>query len=130
MSQKLKVKYRPNINSNCNISRRKLNCPCCKHSSLAAVLSAMAPELAPFMADELLLSMPEVEGIDYTMKEYMKLVDQTKQCVERLNAQGEDPRHIRRYHSKNTFAPHLCMLTAGNILRVQRDLGNDIYLLY
>ena len=49
----------------------------------------MAPELAPFMADELLLSMPEVEGIDYTMKEYMKLVDQTKQCVERLNAQGE-----------------------------------------
>merc|ERR1719445_226426 len=40
------------------------------------------------MADELLLSMPEVEGIDYTMKEYMKLVDQTKQCVERLNAQG------------------------------------------
>ena len=58
-------------------------------ASLAAVLSAMAPELAPFMADELLLSMPEVEGIDYTMKEYMKLVDQTKQCVERLNAQGE-----------------------------------------
>merc|ERR1711971_462730 len=54
----------------------------------SAVLSAMAPELAPFMADELLLSMPEVEGIDYTMKEYMKLVDQTKQCVERLNAQG------------------------------------------
>ena len=50
----------------------------------------MAPELAPFMVDELLLSMPEVEGIDYTMKEYMKLVDQTKQCVERLNAQGEE----------------------------------------
>ena len=91
MSQKLKVKYRPNINSICNNSRRKLNCPDCKHSSLAAVLSAMAPELAPFMADELLLSMPEVEGIDYTMKEYMKLVDQTKQCVERLNAQGEQP---------------------------------------
>ena len=54
----------------------------------------MAPELAPFMADELLLSMPEVEGIDYTMKEYMKLVEQTKQCVERLNAQGETLRVI------------------------------------
>merc|ERR1719476_870509 len=54
----------------------------------SAVLSAMAPELAPFMADELLLSMPEVEGIDYTMKEYMKLVEKTKECVERLNAQG------------------------------------------
>merc|ERR1719318_1585940 len=36
----------------------------------SAVLAAGAPEVAPFMADELLLSMPEVEG------------------VERLNAQG------------------------------------------
>merc|ERR1711976_146011 len=54
----------------------------------SAVLAAMAPDLAPFMADELLLSMPEVEGIDYTMKEYMKLVEKTKECVERLNAQG------------------------------------------
>ena len=53
-----------------------------------AVLSAMAPELAPFMADECLLSMPEVEGIDYTMKEYMKLVEKTNECVDRLNAQG------------------------------------------
>jgi len=50
----------------------------------------MAPELAPFMADECLLSMPEVEGIDYTMKEYMKLVEKTKECVDRLNAQGGD----------------------------------------
>ena len=49
----------------------------------------MAPDLAPFMADECLLSMPEVEGIDYTMKEYMKLVEKTNKCVERLNAQGE-----------------------------------------
>merc|ERR1712117_196373 len=56
----------------------------------SAVLAAMAPELAPFMADELLMSMPEVEGIDYTMKEYMKLVEKTKECVDRLNAQGGD----------------------------------------
>jgi len=54
----------------------------------SAVLAAGAPEVAPFMADECLLSMPEVEGIDYTMKEYMKLVEKTNQCVERLNAQG------------------------------------------
>eukprot|EP00090_Calanus_glacialis_P004487 TRINITY_DN1335_c0_g1_i1.p1 TRINITY_DN1335_c0_g1~~TRINITY_DN1335_c0_g1_i1.p1 ORF type:complete len:494 (+),score=166.78 TRINITY_DN1335_c0_g1_i1:156-1637(+) len=54
----------------------------------SAVLAAGAPEVAPFMADELLLSMPEVEGIDYTMKEYMKLVEKTKECVDRLNAQG------------------------------------------
>jgi len=54
----------------------------------SAVLAAGAPEVAPFMADECLMSMPEVEGIDYTMKEYMKLVEKTKECVERLNAQG------------------------------------------
>jgi len=54
----------------------------------SAVLAAGAPEIAPFMADELLLSMPEVEGIDYTMKEYMKLVEKTNECVSRLNAQG------------------------------------------
>merc|ERR1712117_994607 len=56
----------------------------------SAVLAAMAPDLAPFMADELLLSMPEVEGIDYTMKEYMKLVEKTQACVDRLNEEGGD----------------------------------------
>ena len=60
----------------------------------------MAPELAPFMADELLLSMPEVEGLDYTMKEYMKLVEKTKECVDRLNAQGKKP-IINRQEKEN-----------------------------
>ena len=41
------------------------------------------------MADELLLSMGDTEGIDYTMKEYMKLVAKTQACVDRLNEQGE-----------------------------------------
>jgi len=54
----------------------------------SAVLAAGAPEVAPFMADEVLKSMPEIECIDYTMKEYMKLVEKTNKCVERLNAQG------------------------------------------
>ena len=42
------------------------------------------------MADELLLSMGDTEGIDYTMKEYMKLVAKTQACVDRLNEQGEN----------------------------------------
>ena len=33
-----------------------------------AVLAAGAPHIAPFMADECLLSLPEMEGIDYTLK--------------------------------------------------------------
>lgn len=54
----------------------------------SAVLAAGAPHIAPFMADECLLSLPDMEGIDYTLKEYMKLVEKTKECVERLNSQG------------------------------------------
>ena len=42
------------------------------------------------MADECLLSMGDTEGIDYTMKEYMKLVAKTQACVDRLNEQGEN----------------------------------------
>jgi hypothetical protein len=52
------------------------------------VLAAGCPDLAPFMADECLLSLEGSEGIDYTMKEYMKLVAKTQQCVDRLNEQG------------------------------------------
>merc|ERR1711953_455807 len=54
----------------------------------SAVLAAGAPHMAPFMADECLLSMPDVEGLDYTMREYMRFVDYVKACVERLNSQG------------------------------------------
>lgn len=54
----------------------------------SAVLAAGAPHIAPFMADECLLSLPEMEGIDYTLKEYMRLVEKTKECVTRLNSQG------------------------------------------
>ena len=53
-----------------------------------AVLAAGAPHIAPFMADECLLSMPEVDGLDYTMKEYMRYVEYVKECVERLNSQS------------------------------------------
>ena len=54
-----------------------------------AVLAAGAPHMAPFMADECLLAMPDVEGLDYTMREYMRFVDYVKACVERLNSQGK-----------------------------------------
>ena len=54
---------------------------------MLAVLAAMAPELAPFMADECLLSMPEVEGIDYTMKEYNKMLEELTKCRDRLISQ-------------------------------------------
>ena len=42
--------------------------------------------MAPFMADECLLALPEVDGLDYTMKEYNRLVEHINACVTRLNA--------------------------------------------
>lgn len=55
-------------------------------NNFTAVLAAGAPQTAPFMADECLLAMPDVDGLDYTMKEYMRFVDYVKACVERLNS--------------------------------------------
>merc|ERR1712038_615573 len=53
----------------------------------SAVMAAGAPHAAPFMADECLLAMPEIDSLDYTMKEYMRYVDYVKVCVDRLNSQ-------------------------------------------
>jgi len=85
----------------------------------SAVLAAAAPEMAPFMADECLLSMPDIEGIDYTMKEYMKYVEKTRQCVERLNACSEG----------NTWTPHrveLAVWTHYVAYDLKPELLNDL----
>ena len=40
------------------------------------------------MADECLMAIPEIEGIDYTTKEYLNFVQHIQQTVERLNSEG------------------------------------------
>jgi len=55
----------------------------------SAVLAAGAPHMAPFMADEVLLALPEVDCLDYTMKEYMRMTEHVNTCVERLNSQQD-----------------------------------------
>ncbi|KAH8267153.1 hypothetical protein KR026_001042 [Drosophila bipectinata] len=59
----------------------------------SALLAAAAPDSAPFMADECLMAIPEIEGIDYTTKEYLNFVNHIQSTVERLNAEvgGETP---------------------------------------
>jgi len=66
----------------------------------SAILAAGAPHMAPFMADECLLALPEVDGLDYTMKEYNRLVEHVNACVTRLNAIQPD-----------TWTPHKVELT-------------------
>ncbi|KAK0083423.1 hypothetical protein PV325_008808 [Microctonus aethiopoides] len=53
----------------------------------SALLAAASPENAPFMADECLMAIPEIEGIDYTTKEYLNFVQHIQTTVERLNKQ-------------------------------------------
>ncbi|ALC49022.1 Amun [Drosophila busckii] len=60
----------------------------------SALLTAAAPDSAPFMADECLMAIPEIEGIDYTTKEYLNFVQHIQSTVERLNAEvGGDTPH-------------------------------------
>uniref|UniRef100_A0A182R5L1 Uncharacterized protein n=1 Tax=Anopheles funestus TaxID=62324 RepID=A0A182R5L1_ANOFN len=55
----------------------------------SALLAAAAPESAPFMADECLMAIPDIEGIDYTTKEYLKFVTHIQQTMERLNLEED-----------------------------------------
>lgn len=60
-----------------------------KYCYFTALLAAACPEGAPFMADECLMAIPEIEGIDYTTKEYLKFVNHIKAVVERLNKNSD-----------------------------------------
>eukprot|EP00095_Tigriopus_kingsejongensis_P010124 maker-scaffold75_size407189-snap-gene-1.14 protein:Tk10124 transcript:maker-scaffold75_size407189-snap-gene-1.14-mRNA-1 annotation:"GI16319" len=80
----------------------------------SAVLAAGAPDMAPFMADEVLLALPDVDSLDYTMKEYNRLVDHVNQCLERLTKQGAtnwNPHKVElavwTYYIANDLKPEL-----------------------
>lgn len=64
---------------------------------VAALLAAASPESAPFMADECLMAIPEIEGIDYTTKEYLKFAHHIQTTVERLNQTTD---------SRSSWSPH------------------------
>lgn len=57
----------------------------------SALLAAAAPETAPFMADECLMAIPEIEGIDYTTREYMNFVQHIQGTTDRLNEEVHGP---------------------------------------
>ena len=53
--------------------------------TLAAIMCAAAPEVAAFMADEAVLSVPDLGKLDYTQKHYLayasKIQDKAKQLT-------------------------------------------------
>ncbi|CAH1098509.1 unnamed protein product [Psylliodes chrysocephalus] len=58
----------------------------------SALLAAASPETAPFMADECLMAIPDIEGIDYTTKEYLKFATHINNAADRLNKSTEETR--------------------------------------
>ncbi|CAB0013908.1 unnamed protein product [Nesidiocoris tenuis] len=69
--------------------------------SILTLLAAAAPEMAPFMADECLMAIPEIEGIDYTTKEYMNFVSHIQNAAQRLNKELE-----KAGNANGTWSPH------------------------
>ncbi|XP_012151970.1 protein amun isoform X3 [Megachile rotundata] len=72
----------------------------------SALLAAASPENAPFMADECLMAIPEIEGIDYTTKEYLNFVQHIQNTVERLNKQSECSLSFVQPSNGKTWSPH------------------------
>lgn len=87
----------------------------------SALLAAACPESAPFMADECLMAIPEIEGIDYTTKEYLKFVNHIQSVADRLNktaTDGKTPDAV-------TWSPHrveLAIWTHYVVAELQPDL--------
>ncbi|XP_063380786.1 uncharacterized protein LOC134667351 isoform X1 [Cydia fagiglandana] len=54
-------------------------------ATASALLAAASPEIAPFMADECLQAIPEMEGSDFTAKEYLNFVTHIQSVCDRLN---------------------------------------------
>ncbi|KAG7156566.1 uncharacterized protein LOC121853418 [Homarus americanus] len=85
----------------------------------STILTAGNPELCGFMADECLLAIPEIEGIDYTTKELLNFVEQLKGAANRLNKEG----------SSTTWNPHkveMALWAHFVLSELKKELLNDM----
>ncbi|XP_063904144.1 uncharacterized protein LOC135123437 [Zophobas morio] len=93
----------------------------------SALLAAACPESAPFMADECLLAIPDIEGIDYTTKEYLKFVSHIQAVAERLNKAAKESNRPDAVF----WSPHkveLALWTHYVVSDLQPDLLSSILL--
>ncbi|XP_030758679.1 uncharacterized protein LOC115884285 isoform X2 [Sitophilus oryzae] len=89
----------------------------------SALLAAACPESAPFMADECLMAIPDIEGIDYTTKEYLKFAQHIGTVAERLNSDAERSNHSTRW------SPHkveLAIWTHYVVSELKPELLDDV----
>lgn len=89
----------------------------------SALLAAACPDSAPFMADECLMAIPDIEGIDYTTKEYLKFAQHISSVADRLNSDAE------RLGNATRWSPHkveLAIWTHFVVSELKPDLLEDI----
>ncbi|XP_066140598.1 uncharacterized protein Amun [Euwallacea fornicatus] len=89
----------------------------------SALLAAASPESAPFMADECLMAIPDIEGIDYTTKEYLKFAQHIDSVAERLNMDAE------RKNGATRWSPHkveLAIWTHFVVSDLKPELLDDV----
>ncbi|XP_023943445.1 uncharacterized protein LOC112049682 [Bicyclus anynana] len=72
-------------------------------ATASALLAAACPDTAPFMADECIQAIPEMEGSDYTAKEYLNFVKHIRNVCDRLNKEQNG--------CGKKWSPHMVELT-------------------
>lgn len=101
-------------------------------ATASAIVTAAAPERAAFMADECLAAVPEIEGIDYTLQEYLEMLKHIQQAVIRLGGPEEwNPHQIEltlwTYHILLNYKPHLLHNMPDDTIPPQEDsLGSTV----
>ncbi|KAK7072507.1 hypothetical protein SK128_014839 [Halocaridina rubra] len=84
----------------------------------STILTAANPEQCGFMADECLLAIPEIEGIDYTTRELLNFVEQLKMAANRLNKEGSG--------EWNAHKVEMALWTHFVILELKKELLDDM----
>lgn len=56
----------------------------------AAIMCAAAPEIAPFMADEAVLGVPDLGKLEYTQKHYISYASKVQEKAKELNRLGTE----------------------------------------
>ena len=69
----------------------------------AAIMCAAAPEVAPFMADEAVLSIPDLGKLDYTQKHYLAYASKIQDKAKQLTTLGTITTTIK-FMKKNEFS--------------------------
>lgn len=58
-------------------------------ATASAILAAAFPDYAPYMAEECMVSTPDVEAEDYTQAEYLKYADHYQKFAKKLEEKDE-----------------------------------------